>query len=67
MSDRECMSVAEAAAFLGVDAKTVYDYAGRGVIPHRRLGKRILFSRQALVVWLAGECRSTGSSKAETP
>jgi excisionase family DNA binding protein len=59
------MSVDEAAEFLGVDRNTVYDYAGRGVIPHRRLGKRILFSRQALVVWLAGECRSIGSSDGE--
>jgi len=54
--ERECMSVEEVAEFLGVDRKTVYDYAGRGVIPCRRLGKRILFSRRALVLWLSGAC-----------
>lgn len=54
--EREVMSVEECAVFLGVDRKTVYDYAGRGMIPCRRLGKRILFSRRALVLWLGGEC-----------
>jgi len=48
------MSADEVAAFLGVDRKTVYDYAGRGAIPHLRLGKRLLFSRDALQAWLAG-------------
>ena len=54
--EREVMSVEECAEFLGVDRKTVYDYAGRGMIPCRRLGKRILFSRRAVVLWLGGEC-----------
>jgi len=51
--DAEVMDVEDVAAFLGVDRKTVYDYAGRGEIPCRRLGKRILFSRSALVAWLS--------------
>jgi excisionase family DNA binding protein len=37
--DRDVMTADEVAAFLGVDRNTVYDYAGRGVIPHQRLGK----------------------------
>jgi excisionase family DNA binding protein len=62
--EREVMEAEEVAAFLGVDRKTVYDYAGRGVIPCRRLGKRLLFSRSALVVWL-GAC-SKGSSNGDS-
>jgi len=65
-AERECMCVEEVAEFLGVDRKTVYDYAGRGTIPCRRLGKRFLFSRRALVLWLGGEC-SKGWSNGETP
>jgi hypothetical protein len=38
----------------GHERAELYDYAGRGEIPCRRLGKRLLFSRQALVVWLSG-------------
>lgn len=50
---QEVLSAGEAARLLGVNRKTVYDAAGRGEIPHRRLGKRIIFSRAALLEWLA--------------
>ena len=50
----EVMNAEQVAAFLGVDRKTVYEYASRGKIPHQRLGKRLLFSRSALLAWLAG-------------
>ena len=58
------MTADEVAAFLGVDRNTVYDYAGRGVIPHQRLGKRMLFRRPAIVEWLDSSCKSArrGSS-----
>ncbi len=52
--DIEVMGAEQVAAFLGVDRKTVYEYASRGRIPHRRLGRRLLFSRAALLVWLEG-------------
>lgn len=52
--DPEAMTADEVAALLGVDRQTVYDYAGRGEIPHRRLGRRILFGRQAILAWLNG-------------
>jgi excisionase family DNA binding protein len=42
----------ELAAKLGVDRKTVYDGASRGVIPCRRLGRRVLFPRAAIERWL---------------
>ena len=59
----EIMSADEVAEFLGVDRNTVYDYAGRGVIPHQRLGKRILFRRGALVSWLDASCKATSTRK----
>lgn len=57
-NDKEVMTADEVAAFLGVDRNTVYDYAGRGVIPHRRLGKRILFAS-----WLESSCKATSTRK----
>jgi excisionase family DNA binding protein len=48
----DVMTADDAAVFLGVDRNTVYDFAGRGVIPHQRLGKRLLFRRGTLVAWL---------------
>lgn len=60
----DVLTADEAAAFLGVDRNTVYDYAGRGVIPHQRLGKRLIFRRGALVVWLDSSlCKATSTRK----
>jgi len=60
----DVMTADEAAVFLGVDRNTVYDYAGRGIIPHQRLGKRILFRRGTLVSWLdASLCKATSTRK----
>jgi excisionase family DNA binding protein len=57
----DIMTADEVAELLRLDRKTVYDYAGRGEIPCQRLGKRILFSREALALWLRS-C-SKGSSE----
>lgn len=56
----DVLTADEVAELLRLDRKTVYDYAGRGVIPCQRIGKRMLFSRVAVVQWLGG-C-SKGSS-----
>jgi excisionase family DNA binding protein len=58
----EVLTADEVAVFLRLDRKTVYDYAGRGAIPCQRLGKRILFSRAALVSWLASCSRRSSES-----
>lgn len=61
----QVMTADEVAVFLRLDRKTVYDYAARGEIPCQRLGKRLLFSRAAIELWL-GACSkgsSEGSSK----
>ncbi|MBA3456413.1 MAG: helix-turn-helix domain-containing protein [Deltaproteobacteria bacterium] len=60
----DVMTADEVAVFLGVDRNTVYDFAGRGVIPHQRLGKRLLFRRGAIVSWLdASLCKATSTRK----
>lgn len=61
--DPDVITADEVAAILRLDRKTVYDYASRGAIPCRRIGKRMLFSREAIAIWL-GSCskRSSESS-----
>ncbi len=59
----ECLKAEELARFLGVNRKTVYEYAARNVIPHQRLGRRIVFSREQVVAWL-GACRASPTGKA---
>lgn len=56
VTEEDIMTAAQVAAWLKVDRKTVYEYADRGDIPHRRLGKRLVFYRPALVDWLS--CKS---------
>ena len=62
-ADAECMRADQLARFLGVNRKTVYEYAARNVIPHRRLGRRIVFSRHQVVAWL-GACKGSLAGKA---
>jgi excisionase family DNA binding protein len=47
----DVMTADEVAEYLGVDRNTVYEYAARGAIPHKRLGKRMLFRRGSIVAW----------------
>lgn len=48
------MTADEVAEALGISRNGVYEAAGRGEIPHRRVGRRVLFSRAAIMDWLAG-------------
>src|SRR4051794_7336550 len=50
--DNEIMNADEVAMFLRINRKTVYAYANRHRIPHQRLGRRIVFSKAALLTWL---------------
>jgi excisionase family DNA binding protein len=52
--EHECITANELASWLRVDRKTVYEYAARNVIPCRRLGRRLVFSRGVIAAWLAG-------------
>jgi excisionase family DNA binding protein len=51
--EHECMTADELASWMRVDRKTVYEYAARNVIPCRRLGRRLVFHRPAVIAWLA--------------
>ena len=51
--EHDCLNANELARYLRVKRKTIYEFAGNGVIPCRRVGRRLLFSRAAIVAWLA--------------
>jgi excisionase family DNA binding protein len=48
----EVLPAVEAARLLGVSRWTLYAAARAKIIPCRRLGRRMLFSRRALLAWL---------------
>lgn len=52
--DPEVLTVQQAAKLLGLGLHTVYEATNRGEIPHRRVGRRILYSRAAILAWLKG-------------
>jgi excisionase family DNA binding protein len=62
-AEHECMTARELASWMRVNRKTVYEYAARNVIPCRRLGRRLVFSRAAIVAWLARG--ATGNANAQ--
>lgn len=53
--DPDVMTANEVAAFLGLSRNSVYEAAGCGEIPCRRVGRRLIFSRRAIVSWLGHE------------
>jgi excisionase family DNA binding protein len=48
----EVMNAEEACIFLRISKWALYDAATRGEVPHQRIGRRLVFSRQALLQWL---------------
>lgn len=52
------LNVREAAAWLRIGERKVYDLVAKGAIPHTRAGAKLLFSPQQLERWLAA--RATG-------
>jgi len=56
----EVLTAREAAKLLRLSRDSLYAAANRGDIPHRRVGRRLLFSREALLAWLRLQCLSGG-------
>jgi excisionase family DNA binding protein len=53
--DRLALSVEETAVVLGIGRSTAWRMVRAGVLPARRLGRRVLVPRAALEEWLARE------------
>ena len=48
------ISAEKAAEILGVSSWTVYEYCRQGVLPHKKLGRRVLLSKERLEDWVKG-------------
>ncbi len=59
----QILTAAELAKLFGVDRKTIYEAASRGDIPHRRLGRRLLFERGAVLRWLRQDAPSEETNR----
>jgi excisionase family DNA binding protein len=62
--DHDVLTVAEAASFLRMPAKTLYRLIDEGRVPHVRMTeRRIRLLRSSLVAWLTGQERSPRDRK----
>lgn len=50
--DKPVLCVDEAADLLGVSRWLLLQETKRGHIPHKRIGRRLLYSRQKLLEWM---------------
>jgi excisionase family DNA binding protein len=53
-ADDEVLNAREAAMLLCISRWSLYAAVNRHELPHRRIGRRLLFSRHALMRWLQG-------------
>ena len=53
VKNNDMLDVDEAAVLLKVSKKTVYNRVKAGTLPHARVGRKLLFSRQKLNQWIA--------------
>lgn len=64
--DREVLDTAAAAELLGVHPKLLARWAKQGKLPCRKPGKGYLFSRAALLAWLACQQPADATRAAST-
>jgi excisionase family DNA binding protein len=58
---RLLIPVKEASAWLGIPAFTLYSWALSRRIPHYKIGKRVMFSRDDLKRWIDAQHRKEAS------
>lgn len=54
MDSKEVLTTNEAAEFLSLTPYTLREYAKKGVVPARKMGKSWRFIRADLLAWLRG-------------
>jgi excisionase family DNA binding protein len=59
------MRAREAAKALGISERLLWEWTDRGLVPHIRLGKAILYPVDVLRDWLKQQAKTAGSSSDE--
>ncbi len=61
--DPDILDADQVAEMLGLNRKTVYEAVHKGQLPCRRIGRRLVFFRPALVAWLSHAARPRHSGE----
>jgi|GEM_PF-3938749 len=59
----QLLEAEEAAELLRVKVKTLYSWASRGKVPHRKVGSRVLFHRGELMRWTAAQAQEEAQAR----
>ncbi|WP_186579721.1 helix-turn-helix domain-containing protein [Aquibacillus kalidii] len=46
------MTVKETAAYMGVHTDTIYELVRKNAMPHFRMGRKILFTKEKIEAWV---------------
>jgi excisionase family DNA binding protein len=57
MSDREVMSIRQAAEYLGISPDTLYKYVREQIVPAFKIGSRWRFKKSTLDRWMEEKSR----------
>jgi excisionase family DNA binding protein len=60
------LTVEEASRFLRVNNKTLYAGVSSGEVPGRRIGKRVVILRDALLKWMSSGCACCHHKKGDS-
>ena len=58
--------VEEAAEYLGIRPKTLYEWVRSGRVPHRKIGFNVRFDREEIEAWVADQSRHPDTDDAST-
>ena len=59
------MTAREAAALIGKSEWWTYEWAKRGVLPHVRVGRTVLFRRASLLAWMEAQEEASVAAEPE--
>ncbi|MES2795434.1 MAG: helix-turn-helix domain-containing protein [Bacteroidota bacterium] len=59
VDDNKPMSVDEASEFLGLPKNTIYQFTSKRILPHKKIGRRIVFFKSELLAWLETRNKKT--------
>lgn len=58
MTQKLVLTVEETAKKLGISRDLAYKSVNKGIIPHKRIGRRIIIPREQLLHWIENESDS---------
>lgn len=59
LGNKENLTIEETSLYTGLSVKTIYNYSHRKLIPHSKLGARLIFNKAAIDEWLTKDFKKT--------